>query len=371
MNMNEEEQNVEKKKKKKLPYFIIFVLILLSMICFGAYYCYEFGLFQLKEETVNIKEKNKKNTEEIKKQTPSRFAFLNKSDNYVLYLASDKYFETGQKDVIANSNNMYAVASYKNKLYYIDDSKKLTIYDIDTKQSEQYPITSIELNYNTSILPGEKYVIISNVLRFELINVEEKTNTLLGELNDRGSGLLDNDNNTLYHSRAKTLRFKNIETGASDEIQGVNGYAIYQDDNYIYIDGENENNIDEFHSYDKKSHKIEKLNIKDYNEFVSGITTITKIDNDLYLTFNNNEKLIKYSNNKESFILEKDFIRFFNINNKLYIASAELKCSELCGPGEFNEFYIYDPKKGKLENTNNQYIKELFNSYQPVIYELR
>ena len=163
---------------------------------------------------------------------------LTKNEKFELYIATDKYFEDGEKKLITSSNDIYDVEVYEGKVYYIDSSNSLKIYDIDTEKTEQYEIPNITPHYNTKILPGNKYTIISQINKYELIDLESKTNKIIDTNNAMGYGVFDSNNNTLYYSDINKIYGMDILSNKKTEINVAKANTRYIDNNKLYIEGE-------------------------------------------------------------------------------------------------------------------------------------
>ncbi len=364
--MNDENNKIlETNKKKNSIIMALVCIIVILLVGYGVYIYFDDIVIHNNKTDTNS---NTSSETEVTKEDVFNFVILDSNEDEnkdYLYLASNDYFNYGTKSLVSSSKKIYDVKILNNKIYYInsDDLKSLIVYDIKTSKIKKYSISSdMSVNYNTEILPGTKYTIISNGTDFLAIDLDNNTNTKIKVNNNRGSGIFDSDNNTLYYSYNSAISGINIVTNEKVEISGAKGYPLYIDDNKIYIDGEN-GEADVFYALDRKSLKLEKLNIKDYSTGVSSIPTVNSIGNELFITFNDSDKLTKYSNNVESYLIEKDYLKYYVIGNSIYIASASLVCDDICSPGSFNTYYKYDLKTQKLNEINNEYVKKLFDAY--------
>lgn len=334
---------------------VIFVLSAIMLLVAAT------GCGKTSNENKENKESNVTRNEtsnKVEEKDESLFVIKHKASNESLAIADSKYFEEGTKKVITDSKNIYVVKTFDNKVYYIDDSNSLKAYDTKTEETKTYALSKAKANYNTDILPGKKYTVVTDGENFEIVNLENSTTNTVSLKNNRGTGVFDEENNTIYYSNNSVIYSYNIDTKADTKISGAEGYPMYIDGNSVYVDGE-VGTSDTFYAIDRKTKKVNKLNIKDYAPNVSSIPNFNIVDGVVYLTYNTNEKLVRYENNAETNILEKEYLEYYIVGNNIYIAAAPLT-SDGMGHEPFNEFYEYNINTKEMKETSNMYAKKLF-----------
>lgn len=284
-----------------------------------------------------------------------------------LAVADNKFLESGSKKIITDSTKIYDIKTFNNKVYFIDENKMLNIYDVETEETKKYKISKAEVHFNTEILPGNKNVVISDSSNFEIINLDNNTSNTVVLNNKRGSGIYDEENNLIYFANNKGIYSYNINTKENNKVSDVSGYPMYIYDNNIYIEGEESIN-DVFYTIDRKTKQVNKLNIKDYSPDNFSMANFNIVDGVIYLTYNNNDKLIRYENGIESILLGKDYLDYFIIGENIYIGAAKLECTDICGAGEYSEFYVYNMKTKELKEDTNIHIKKIFTDSSKVYY---
>lgn len=377
---DEEPKKDEKAKKPKVLWIVLGVLLLITLIL-------SISLFvtgddepvddSYKDRNDNVQEENKNENNEHDKETG--FVIF---DGSVLFHANNSFYEEGKKEFLIRVD-AWMSEIYDNKLYYSSNpdilgvydtiDAKLGVYDIISGQTKEYDFSNVKFHENTVIIPGKKYVVVSDGKNNAVINLENNTFYNFATNSSRGNGLIDDKNNMFYYCDNGLIYGLDLVTNNKIQINGVSGYPFYQDNNNIYIYGEDGYGNDVFYSFAKGTTDVKKLNIVDYNSAVSRIPNLGIIGKDLYITFGNEDKLVKYNitNDMASYILEKDYIKFYIIENKLYIASdlipSEVEDAESV---EFNSFYVYDSSTDSLTTLENTYIKELFKS-DCIIYNMK
>ena len=362
-----EKNNDVNEKSKNKKYTIIILLFGLVIIGLVGYIIYDKFYNNVPKTENTTQDSSKIESNKQSENTNVSFVIVDidtdEPTNYktTVYLASNDYFKNGTKKELFTKNIISKSVS-NNKIFYIDNTNILYVYSVENGQTETYDLMDIAVNNNTAILPGENNVVIMSTNgKALLINLKDKTKKNIDSNNRRGTGVYDEKNNSLYYSTGEDIYKYDITNGQSSLVKEVKGYPAYQDNKYIYFENEI-NGSEQTYSLNKETAEIKNMNITDYNTSVSSVTTYAKIDNKLFLLINNEDKLIEYKEDKESYVLEADYIQFANIGKQLYIATAPMENdSHISNPGEFNKFYTYDINNSKLEVSDNQFVKELFS----------
>ena len=361
-----------KNKNSKTIIIVVMLLIIIGLVCYILYS----NFFNSNGDKKGNESNDINTTEEQTKSEAYNNSFLivdsHRDDypnyKYTIYLASNDYIDNGTKKELF-SKNIISMSVFDKKIYYIDNTKKLYIHSVETDNIDSYDLDNTDINYNTAILPGKNnsIVMLTNGKGI-IVNLKDRTHKTIDIGNRRGDGIYDEDHNILYYSTGNDIYKYDMLNNQSSLVEGVKGYPTFQDEKYVYIENETDGS-EQIYSLNKSTLEIKNLNITDYNKYISSISLYEKVDDSLFILINNYDKLIEYKDDKETYVLEADYIKSINIGKQLYIGTATKESGyDVATVGDFDKFYVYNVGDSKLSNSDNQYVKELFNYY--AVYNL-
>lgn len=356
----EEENNDGSKKKNKLWILIICFLAVILVI----------GGFSINSYIESLSEDDDKNEESIDEKKEETKVDSKYSGMYVIYDETriytadvNEFLVSGKKtEVVYDAYDNQTIKVFKNKIFYFNDTERLVVYDMNTKQKTIYDFEGIEINWATLILPGEDYTIVSDLDSFVRIDMNTKQTKYFNLNTNNYTILYDDSEKILYYMNNYNLESYDVVSGIiTENIANGQGHPVYFNENYLYINREvdDEQGISSYYFdiYNRKTKEVITIK-KEFGHFYEYLSTykddiyffgdgrLTKIDKDL----------------KKAVICSYTYSEVRVTNFGIFIKNYDIEETEdevIVGEGYV--IYEYDYEAGKQEIINNQYVSDLFD----------
>lgn len=344
---------METKNKTNIVPIIILLILLIAGVTFGIIY----SVSVLKDNDKNNEKVVDNKKEENKEQVEKDYFIIEEEQS--IYLANNKYFEDGSKELISNSmHNLTDGVLKDNKFYYMNTNDELVIYDIKTKTEQVIKFEGTSIHANTLILPGEKYVLVTDC--DTMVKIDIKNNSYKNIPVDSNNFYMtyDDKTTTLYYLLDQKLTIYDVTYEKEIGTLNVEGGPFMVDEEYFYIDLFDINGID---MYNKETKEKVRYNITDHWPGMSTINKIKRKDNTFYMLMGGFDKIIEYSNNQESYIYEGTSLDFIYVDNKMYIEDYLIDPYDFNSTGE-KKYYEYNFDTKEINSIDNEHVRKIFEN---------